>query len=83
MIYSPVFSVWIFSAKQGHYWYYFLKRRWYDAVLDWGLNPGPPAVEASTIPLGYRGGCSFLNHFISFFLLFVDVIVFLVSIGAP
>jgi len=24
-----------------------------------------------------------LNHFISFFLLFVDVIVFLVSIGAP
>ena len=25
-------------------------------VLDWGLNPGPPALEASTIPLGYRGG---------------------------
>ena len=24
--------------------------------LDWGLNPGPPALEASTIPLGYRGG---------------------------
>ena len=23
---------------------------------DWGLNPGPPALEASTIPLGYRGG---------------------------
>ena len=21
-----------------------------------GLNPGPPALEASTIPLGYRGG---------------------------
>jgi len=20
------------------------------------LNPGPPALEASTIPLGYRGG---------------------------
>ena len=28
----------------------------YDAVLDWGLKPGPPALEASTIPLGYRGG---------------------------
>ena len=27
---------------------------WYDAVLDWGLNPGPPALEASTLPLGYR-----------------------------
>ena len=25
-------------------------------VLDWGLNSGPPALEASTIPLGYRGG---------------------------
>ena len=23
---------------------------------DWGLNPEPPALEASTIPLGYRGG---------------------------
>ena len=29
---------------------------WYDAVLDWGLNPGPPALNAITIPLGYRGG---------------------------
>ena len=28
----------------------------YDAVLDWGLNPGPPALEANTLPLGYRGG---------------------------
>jgi len=23
-------------------------------ALDWGLNPGPPALEASTL-LGYRG----------------------------
>ena len=23
---------------------------------DWGLNPGPPALEARTLPLGYRGG---------------------------
>ena len=41
----------MFSAKQGNYWYHF-----YNAVLDWGLNPGPPALEASTLPLGYRGG---------------------------
>ena len=25
-------------------------------VLDCGLNPGPPALEASTIPQGYPGG---------------------------
>ena len=25
-------------------------------VLDWGFNPGPPALEASTLPLGYLGG---------------------------
>ena len=25
-------------------------------MLDWGLNLGPPTLEASTIPLGYRGG---------------------------
>ena len=30
----------------------FLQRLWYDAVLDWRLNPGPPALEASTLPLG-------------------------------
>ena len=46
----------MFSAKKGHYWYHFLLYLWYDAVLDWGLNPGPPALEASTLPLGYRGG---------------------------
>ena len=27
-----------------------------DAVLDWGLNPGPPALDANTLPLGYRRG---------------------------
>ena len=43
------------SAKQGKYWYHFYNV-WYDAILDWGLNPGPTALEASTIPLGYRGG---------------------------
>ena len=50
-IYFPI----LILEKQGHYWYH-LKRLWYDAVLDWGLNPGPPALEASTLPLGYRGG---------------------------
>ena len=35
---------------------------WYDAVLDWGLNPGPPVLEASTIPLGYRGGSKFCDN---------------------
>ena len=48
---KPVFSSSMLSAKQGHYWYHF-----YDAVLDWGLNRGPPALDASTLPLGYRGG---------------------------
>ena len=32
----------------------FLLRLWYDAVLVGGLNPEPPALEASTLPL--RGG---------------------------
>ena len=53
---EPVFPFSMFSAKQGNYRYHFLKRLWYDAVLGWGLNPGPPALEASTIPLGYRVG---------------------------
>ena len=34
----------------------FLLRLWYDAVLVGGLKPGPPAPEASTLPLDYRGG---------------------------
>ena len=42
----------MFSAKQGYYLY----SLWYEAVLDWGLNPGPPALNATTLPLGYRGG---------------------------
>ena len=47
---EPVFPVSMLSAKQGNYWYHFYN------VLDWGLNPGPPALEASTLPRGYRGG---------------------------
>ena len=32
-------------------------------LLDWGLNPGPPSLDASTIPQGYRGGgnCVYLT----------------------
>ena len=33
-----------------------LVRLGYDAVLDWGLNPGPHTLEASIPSLGYRGG---------------------------
>ena len=28
-----------------------------------GLNPGPPALETSTIPLGYRGGGNLAKSF--------------------
>ena len=46
---EPVFPFLMSSAKQGNY-------------LDWVLNPGPPALDASTPPLGYRGGgVEFLN----------------------
>ena len=45
----------------------FLKHLWYDAVLDWGLNPGPPTLEAGTLPLGYRGGGGFYFEFQCFF----------------
>ena len=40
-----------------------------EAVIDWGLNPGPPTLEASTIPLGYRGGTSYLIHHCESFLI--------------
>ena len=52
---EPVFPFWCWVPKKrtpGT----ILLRLWYDAVLDWGLNPGPPALEASTLPLGYRRG---------------------------
>ena len=32
----------------------------YDAVLDCGLNLGPPTLKASTLPLGYRGGSEYI-----------------------
>ena len=49
----------MFSAKQGNYWYHFYNFVGMTrSLIDWGLNPGPPALEASTVPLGYRGGGS-------------------------
>ena len=50
---SLYFPFLMLSAKQGNYWYHFYNVL-YDAVLDWGLNPGPPALNASTLPLGYQ-----------------------------
>ena len=49
-------SLLMLSAKTRELLVPFLLRLWYDAVLDWGLNPGPSALDASTLPLGYRGG---------------------------
>jgi len=51
----------MFSAKQGNYLVPFLLRLWYDAVLDWE----PPALDASTIPLGYRGARTRRHHSIT------------------
>ena len=42
------FSVRLLSVLRGH--------SFFSSVLDWGLHLGPPALEASTIPLGYREG---------------------------
>ena len=45
-------SLLMLSAKQRNYWYHF-----YNVFgMTRGLNPGHPALEARTIPLGYRGG---------------------------
>ena len=41
------------SAKQWSYWYHFYIV--FVAVLDWGMNPGRPTLEARTLPLGYEG----------------------------
>ena len=42
-------------------------------VLDWGLNPGPPVIEASTLPLGFRGGGKvYRTEHLSFALSYTD-----------
>ena len=54
---EPVFPFLMFSAKQGNYLVPILFiTSLVGTVLDWGLNPGPPALDVRTLPLGYRGG---------------------------
>ena len=45
----------MFSAKQGHHWYHFYNVFGMTRSLTGDGTRGPPALEASTIPLGYRG----------------------------
>ena len=45
------------SAKQGHYWYHF-----YNVFGMTGLSAGPAALDASTLPLGYRGGGMYISE---------------------
>ena len=48
------------SAKLVNYWYHF-----YNFFgMTQSLNPGPPALEASTLPLGYRGGGEYESEFV-------------------
>ena len=58
---EPVFPFSMLSAKQGHYWYHFYNVFGMTWSLTGGLNPWPPALEASTLPLGYRGGGHWLG----------------------
>ena len=46
------------SAKQGNLRVPFLQRLWND--LDWEMDPGPPALDASNLPLDYRGGGAYV-----------------------
>ena len=53
---EPVFPFLMFSAEQGNYWYHFYNVFGMTRSIVGGLNPGSPALEASTLPLNYRGG---------------------------
>ena len=53
---SQYFPFWMFSAKQGNYCYHFYNIFGMTRSLTGDWNPGPPALKASTLPLGYRGG---------------------------
>ena len=50
---SQYFLFLMLCAKQGYHFYNVFGT---TQDLDWGLNPGPPALDASTLPLSYRGG---------------------------
>ena len=53
---EPVFTFSMLSAKQGHYWYHFYNVFGMTRSLTGELKPGSPALDDSTLPLGYRGG---------------------------
>ena len=58
-----IFLFLMLSAKQGKCWYHFYYVFGMTLSLTREFNPGPPALVASTIPLGYRGGCGVLIIF--------------------
>ena len=53
---NQYFPFWIFSAKQGHHWYHFYNVFGMTRSFTGDWTRGPPALEVSTLPLGYRGG---------------------------
>ena len=53
---EPVFPFSMLSAKQGNYWYHCYNAFGITRSLTGDWNPGPPVLDASTLPLGYRGG---------------------------
>ena len=54
---AGIFPFLLLSAKQEYYWYHFYNVFGMTrSLIGGGLNPGPPALKASTLPLGYRGG---------------------------
>ena len=62
---ESLFPFLMFSAKQENCWYHFYNVFGMTRSLIGELNPGPPALEASTIPLGYRGGgCNEVSLFL-------------------
>ena len=42
---GPVFPFFNVECQTRELLVLFLERLWYDVVLDWGLNPGPPPLE--------------------------------------
>ena len=53
---EPVFPFLMLSAKQGNYWYHFNNVFGMTRSLTGDWTRGPPALEASTLPLGFQRG---------------------------
>ena len=53
---ASIFPLSMLSAKQGHYWYHFYNVFGMMRSLTGDWIRGPHTLEASTLPLGYRGG---------------------------